>query len=375
MGSRLGPRKAGALSIAVALVLGAGVLGCGGDDEPSNGSAAASEESGGTKKVELLPSFPYSIYWTPLVVANELGYYDDEGLDVTFKETDGSGFVTQQLISRNSDFGRASATNEIIAFEKDPKLRLAGCASPKNIYSIVVKEGSPITSVEQLEGKTLGITEPGGGEEAVVNAALGDAGLKANQDVKLLPVGEAGPQSQQAIDKGQVDAYASSYPDIAALTAAGLTFADITPEKYNAVPGGCVITHEDALADPDKRDTAIKLMRAEAKGALFAETNPDAAFELICKAIPAECEDEAFAREYMKSALDRSGFSVIEPWGVVPAEAWDTVVTLLKDSDALEGDDLDPAPLYSELEPLSQEYLDFDQEAVRKQAEEHEAGS
>src|SRR5690606_23707184 len=101
---------------------------------------------------------------------------------------------------------------------------------PQNIFRIVVQEDSDIQSVEDLKGHTLGIAEAGGGEEPIVNASLDAANLKRDTDVTILPIGDAGPASLNAILNGTVDAYAGSYPDISTLTADGrLKTRDITP--------------------------------------------------------------------------------------------------------------------------------------------------
>ena len=357
--------------VALGLVLAA----CGGDDEESGGDSGASTNGGGTEQVQMLLSYQESIYWVPLLVANDQGYFEEEGLEIEVEATEGSGFVTQQIIAGNSDFGWAAAADDVIALSKDPSLRALTCNPERNIFRIVVLADSDIQSVEDLKGKTLGFTEAGGGEEPIVNATLGDLGYERNKDVKLLPIGAAGPQSKNAIESGQVDAYASSYPDISTLTADGLEFRDITPEKYNAVPGDCLLFKEDVLTDETKRAQAVGIARAWAKGALFAQTNPDAALEIGCKAVPEECEDRAFAKQYMEDTIklqtpsDPNGV-----FGVVPLEGWETVETLLKDSGTIESDvDVEAFAASEEIKALQKEYADFDRDAVIEAAESYSA--
>ena len=357
-----------------ALALGA--VACGSDDDEGGGSGGGSTTSGGgTTKVEMLLSYQESIYWVPLLVAQDRGYFEEEGVEVDVKATEGSGFVTQQIIAGNADFGWAAAADDVVALSKDSSLRALSCNPERNIFRIVVKEDSPIQSVEDLKGKTLGYTEAGGGEEPIVNATLGDLGFERNKDVKLLPIGAAGPQSKNAIESGQVDAYASSYPDISTLTADGIAFRDITPEKYNAVPGDCLLVKQEVLDDETKRKQAVGIARAWAKGALFAQSNPDAALEIGCKLVPEECKDEAFAKQYMADTIKLQTPADPEAaFGVVPLEGWETVEKLLRDSGTVKSDvDVETFAASAEIQEIQKEYADFDRDAIKQAAESYSA--
>jgi NitT/TauT family transport system substrate-binding protein len=347
------------------------LVACGSDDDKGGGGGGSTSAEGGTTKVEMLLSYQESIYWVPLLIAQDQGYFEEEGVEVDVKATEGSGFVTQQIIAGNADFGWAAAADDVIALSKDDSLRALSCNPERNIFRIVVKEDSDIQTVEDLKGKTLGFTEAGGGEEPIINATLGDLGYERNKDVKLLPIGAAGPASKNAIENGQVDAYASSYPDISTLTADGLTFRDITPEKYNAVPGDCLLVKQDVLDDEAKRKQALGIARAWAKGALFSQTNPEAALEIGCKLVPEECQDMAFAEQYMADTIKLQ--TPADPdgaFGVVPLEGWQTVEDLLTDSKTIDVDvDVETFAASAEIQEFQKEYGDFDRDAVKQAAE------
>ena len=360
--------------IAASMALAAG---CGGDDESGGGGSGASGEAGSVKSGKVLLSYTESIYWMPLLVAKEMGYFEDEGIEVETEATEGSGFVTQQVIAGNVDYGWAAAADDVVAFSKDQSLRALSCNPPQNIFSITAPEGSEVQDVTDLKGKTLGITEAGGGEEPIVNAALGAADLQRNADVKILPIGAAGPQSLNAIKTGKVDAYASSYPDISALRAEGLKLADITPEEFKVIPGDCLLVKEDTLNDAGKREFAVKMARAWAKGAVFAATNPDAAIEIACKRVPEECKDEKFARQYALDTIELSGADdTSKPFGVVGIEAWQTTADLLQSTKTISGEvDVETLAGGPEIEKFQQEYGDFDRATVEQEANEYASGS
>ncbi len=334
----------------------------------SGGDGSGSSEDG---ELKVLLSYKKSIYWLPLLVAEDQGYFTAEGLKVTFQETNGSGFVTQQLIAGNADAGWAGAPDASVAFTKDDGLRGLMCNPPQNIFRIVVPEDSDIQEVADLKGKTLGIPEAGGGEEPIINASLKDAGLDRNSDLKVLPIGDAGPASLNAILNGTVDAFSGSYPDVSTLTADGrLKTRDITPEQYNAIPGDCLVVNEEALAEDASRKNLVGLARAWAKGAVFAAANPVAAQKIACSIVPQECEDPAFAETYVADTIALSGASdTTSPFGAIDISAWQTTFDVLKDSGAISGDaDVETFAGGDLIAGFVADYWDFDVDALVAEA-------
>ncbi|OUZ12429.1 hypothetical protein BHE97_01575 [Aeromicrobium sp. PE09-221] len=349
--------------IAAPLALVIGLAGC--------GSSSGSGEGDGDGLTVML-SYKKSIYWLPMLIAQDQGYFEEEGVDVEFEETNGSGFVTQQLIAGNVPAGWAGAPDAAVAFSKDDNLRALMCNPPQNIFRIVVPEDSEIESVEDLADKTLGIAEAGGGEEPIVNASLEAAGLQRDADVRILPIGDAGPASLNAILQGQVDAYAGSYPDISTLTADGrLTTRDITPEQYNAIPGDCLVTTVEALEDEQVRDQLVGMARAWSRGAVFAAENPEAATTIACRVVPQECEDMDFATTYVKDTIDLSGIAdaTDTPFGYVDDSAWQTTFEVLTGSGAITGDPDAGTFAGGELaEQFAADYWDFDIATTQEEA-------
>lgn len=346
------------------------LAGC--SSEPSSESATTTAADSAAAATLMLP-FPRGIFWTPLLVAEEQGYFTDEGLDLTIEEADGSGFVTQQLIAGGVDFGFSGAASAVVAAEKDPNIRIMMCYPASNIFIIVTPEGSDVASIADLRGKTLGITEAGGGEEPIVNAALAEAGLAPNADVTLLPIGGAGPQSLTALQDGTVDAYATSFADLATFTAAGNKFTDITPESLDVIPGDCLVTTKAALEDPAKREAAIKIARAFTMGAAFTSANPEGALDIVCKSVPEECTDMNYAQVYFDEVVRYSGgYQPDSLYGAVDAEGWKTTVDVLTESGVIEGS-VDPVVMATgdDVVGVQKEYSEIDLAGVEEGAQQY----
>lgn len=318
-------------------------------------------------------SFHEGLSWLPLPVAKKLGYFG-EGFEPNIQTANGSGYVTQQILAGNVDVGWAGAADTIVAFSKDQTLRAFMCQPPGQLFQIVTKANSDIQQVSDLRGRTIGITEKGGGEEPIVNAALTDAGLdpRTPSDITILPIGAAGPQTMTAIENGTVDAYASSYPDIISLEVDGLELRNITPEKYKGVPGDCLITTTAVLDDPAKRDQIVSFARGWMMGGTFALANYDAGLAIGCEAYPADCENPDFAQAYVNEFLSLSEGDGSEPFGYVPLQDWETTNELLVQSGIVPAG-LDMSTLADDeaVRSVQQEANDFDTAAIQQQAVEY----
>lgn len=357
------------LALTATLCLAVGVAACGDDDEDDAGAQSAS--SGETQEIDVLLSFPRGNAWLPLLVAEDQGYFEEEGLALNIQETEGSGFVTQQIIAGNADFGWAGAPSDVIAFATDPSLRALACNHEKNIFSINVLADSEIQDVSDLDGKVLGITAKGGGEEPMVDSVIASNDL----EIKVLPVGDPGPAVIKAIEDGTVDAFAGGITDITTLEASGLEFRDITPEEYDPMPGDCLISSADALGDTEVQQQAAGMIRAWMKGAFFAIANPDAAVDIACNAIPEECRDrEGFTKPFAEKIVDiiQPVDESLPPTALDPA-GWEQTAKVLEQSGNIkQAVDVDALIAGSETEAVAQlAYENVDE--LRAEAEEDAA--
>src|SRR5919197_5487350 len=108
----------------------------------------------------------------PYFVARELKFFDEENLEIKFVNTGGSGVAIQQMIAGQVEAGTPHASAVLNAASRGNPMRHVYTFSTTGNFGLFVKESSPVKSVKDLKGKTVGITEPGSGEVAIVNAAL-----------------------------------------------------------------------------------------------------------------------------------------------------------------------------------------------------------
>lgn len=99
-----------------------------------------------------------------------------------------------------------------------------------------VKDDSPIKSVADLKGKTVGISIINGGTQGPLNLALRKAGLDPERDIKLVEV--TFPLAEDALRQGRVDAVNMNQPFAARAEAKGgirklFQIADVLPNMVH----------------------------------------------------------------------------------------------------------------------------------------------
>jgi NitT/TauT family transport system substrate-binding protein len=321
----------------------------------------------------LLPSGPGIAFW-PAVVADELGYFEEEGLDVTIQGTDGGPFVVQQVAAGASEFGLGAGGSILLGYEQEENYQLVYDFSTHNVFDIWVLEDSDIQSLADLEGRTLGVKDLADGSVADATVLLLKEDLVFGESVPVVTLGEGGAIHAQALLDGTVDAFTVAWDEIPGLRAAleaegkGLRCIECGAES---IRGSQAVMAPKAFIESNPE--AVEGMgRALAKARLFGVTNPEAA-RLIVKGVnPEEQLDDEVARAIFDLALERTA-----PWeglrvGEVSQEAWDRTmqVLLLPGSPtALTGPiDLGAAINNSFVDA----YQDFDATAVEQEARDYQ---
>jgi NitT/TauT family transport system substrate-binding protein len=354
---------------AVALAAALAAAGCGGDDDEDTGEQAggggATTEQAEAATVKFMQPLPKSMAFYPFFVAEELGYFDEENLEVELLTGDGGGAVALQIASGNVDIGSAPAPDVLTGLSEGQEWNVVYNYYQGNVFSIVVPEDSDITAVADLKGKSLGITSQSGGEVGLVSAALNQANLAEDTDVKITVVGEGGPQVARALEGGSIDAFAGAIQDIPALQAAGLELRDITPEEYALLPSAPLFMRTDRFADEKRRDAVTRFLRAWAKATHVGIVNADAVFEMAKQNVPEETGDEAFARPFLDLSI-KLQTPPGDTFGENQDVAWTTIQEMLVAGEVIPS--VIPSADFVD-EAVLEEVNDWDRDEVEAEAE------
>ena len=187
-------------------------------------------------------------YYLPLTIAEQLGYFKAEGLDVTIVDFSGGARALQAVVGGSADVVSGAFEHTVNMHYKGQPMRafVVQGAAPQITLGYNPKTMPNYKSVADLKGKKIGVTAPGSSTNVVVNFVLAKAGLKPS-DVSIVGVG-AGNGAVAAMRSGQVDAMSNLDPVSTLLTRSG-DMKIITDTRNMAeaekifggpMPGGCL---------------------------------------------------------------------------------------------------------------------------------------
>ena len=122
-----------------------------------------------------------------------LGYWKEEGLDVTVTSVEGSVAGMQQLAAGNLQIVSLGPEEIVIGREKGVKIKGFYVQARETIYRIVVAADSPLQKLADLKGKTIGVPALASGSVPFAKALVASVGLDPEKDVKILAVGVGAP--------------------------------------------------------------------------------------------------------------------------------------------------------------------------------------
>lgn len=209
---------------------------CGGTSNTPSSSGSAAPASlkimvGGLSKQIYLPN----------MLTQQLGYFKAENLDVTLIDEASGQSSEDQVIAGNVDAGSGSYNHaiELQAAGKNMETVCQFGIAPGEAEVEDAGKASSISSVKDLKGQNLGITELGSGTQTLTSALLGQQGISQDQ-VHWVEVG-AGDTFIAAMKQGRIVAGMTTEPTISRLTSSGQgkVLVDLrTPEATKTALGG-----------------------------------------------------------------------------------------------------------------------------------------
>jgi len=305
-----------------------------------------------------------------------LGYWKDEGLDVSVTSVEGSASGLQQLGSGNIQIVSIGPEEIVIGREKGVKIKGFYVQARETIYRIVVPADSPIQGVAQLRGKTIGVPALASGSVPFSKALVASVGIDPEKELKILAVGVGAP-GRLALQQKQVDALALWDTLQASIENSGLPLRRLDLPMVQEMLGQTIASRDDFIAD--NAAVLIGFARGVAKATLFGVTNPEAAVRIHWKAYPQTRPQGVEEAKAMKEALHvfKSRFDLQrvdtrpdKRYGIGTPEQWEKLKAIYKDQKLVEGT-IPAADFYTSA--LLAEINRFDQAAVIRQAKEYKA--
>jgi NitT/TauT family transport system substrate-binding protein len=259
----------------------------------------------------------------PEVYALYNGYYESEGLNVSWVTFRGGSSVVEAIIADELDGGVIGSTPSIVrAVSKDVPIKVVAVGELGTVEKpgdyLVVRKDSGIKSMSDLKGKTIAVHRLGTTLDLTLRIALEQNGIDPASDVTITQVSV--PNQAQALLQGEVDAafiFPMSYPMLEDDVDVILTPGDVFP---GGAPFGMVIFTEEFIENHP--DEVRKFVKAYLDGVQWAVGNPDAAAELAAEDIGASVED-----------TKKMPWPAFNPSGRIDAESFELVIDALVEYD------------------------------------------
>lgn len=211
------PRKRTAAIAAAVLITGL-VAGCTNSPEPAP-EQTLDPANPVAITVGTLPAGDYA----PLYLAEQEGYFDEEGLDVTIEIIAGGAVGVTQLVSGELQFSSATWANVLAAVSQGLEIEVVREGTNSNkagINGLLVSEASGIDSVDDLRGQTISVNTLQSATELQIRDCLATEGLDP-EDYELVEV--PFPEVGAAVSQGRIAAGFVPEPFITIGAAQGLT--------------------------------------------------------------------------------------------------------------------------------------------------------
>ena len=308
------------------------------------GTSGGQETSGGPEKVTLTLDWYPNADHAGIYAAQEEGFFEDAGLEVTIRQPSDPAAVLQLVAAGRSEFGISYENEMTNAAARDVPAVSVMAVMQEPLNSIMSLKESGITGPEDLAGKKVGYAGTSFGT-AIIDTVLREAGEDPSGVEKV----NVGYDLRPALTSGRVDAVVDAYWNIEAVELAQEGFEtnviklpEVGVPNYNEL----VVATSDRYAR-EEPETVRRFVGALARGHAHVSEHPGSAREALLNA------NEELDPEVVEETLRLTAPLFVEkgePVGYQDPEEWEAYVGWAVENDVL------PRPVEVD-EAMTNEYL------------------
>ena len=234
----------------------------------------------------------------PIIVAQEKGFFADEGLEVEVVAPADPADPPKLVAAGQADLAITYQPQLHLQVHEGLPLKRIGTLIATPLNCLMVKADGPLQQIADLKGKKIGYSVSGV-ETALVGAMLNHAGLTID-DVEMINVNWS---LSPALIAGQVDATIGAYRNF-----------ELTQMRLENAEGRCFFVEEQGVPTYDElifvanpatmdADASRRFLHAVERGAQYMVNHPDEAWQLFSATAP-DLQDELNAAAW-KDTLPR----------------------------------------------------------------------
>jgi ABC-type nitrate/sulfonate/bicarbonate transport system substrate-binding protein len=276
-------------------------------------------------------------------VAQEKGFFQEQGLDVKIEHSRTSGEEFRMLVAGEVQVTTADAAVVLERRSGDPSVPVVAVAligqTGQQGFSVLADSG--IQTPKDWEGKTFGYkgSQPTPDYLAMVDAEGVDRGRIQEVRVGYEP---------QVLTEKKVDilaVYLSNEPDT--LARLGYQVRTFDPADYGVPTLGLTYVSSESYLQ-EHADVVERFVKAALKGIYYAKDNPDEAIDIVLKYAPEEDRDHQKFMFETELAAALTGAAQENGIGWMTPEQWQALYDMLERYEALSGPLADLSAAYSD---------------------------
>ena len=222
-----------------------------------------------------------SIDFLPVYIAQEKGFFAQQGLEATVTVLRGGGGVIAALVSGDIDFGFSSTTEVALLKQRGVDTRFVMATTDNIPFSLIARKDLGAKKVTDLKGRSISITGPGSLTHAMLLYVLVRNGLNPEKDVTIVPIG-GGAEAIGALKTKKIDASMLFEPFVAMAVIEGVATEVLdTTTVVKAWPANSPIAKKSYI--DANADTVARLSKAMLQALDYVRANPAGAREVAAK--------------------------------------------------------------------------------------------
>ena len=195
-------------------------------------------------------------YYLPLVVGNEMGFFKEQGLDLTINDFGGGAKALQALVGGSVEVvpGAYEHTIRMQVKGQDIRAVIELGRLPGIALAVSKKHAATYKSLEDLKGMKIGVTAPGSSTHFLVMYMMSKAGIDP-KSASYIAVGASG-SAVAAVKNGDIDAISNLDPVLTRLQldneiklVADTRTVDGTKAIFGATNPACVLLVKQSFID------------------------------------------------------------------------------------------------------------------------------
>lgn len=280
---------------------------------------ASVQSAPATARALLLAEPVHVVSFLPVYVANQKGFFKDEGIELTIQGMSGGAFVTAVITGQAFAF-LGSVDHNAFAKVKGAELRaVSNLVARSAIYIMARTELTPVKTdlATFMRGKTIAVATYGRTPNSVLRWLLSTLNLKPGKDVTLVETSNAGITA--AVRAGRAQIGVSNEPIVSKGIKAGFWAGPIynLAKEMGPVADTAVSVHVNAI----KNDPQLvkSMVRAVMRGLKYTQEHPEELLAIAKKEYPTMADTD------LRAALDRAvADQVWSKDGFITRAAWKT---------------------------------------------------